>query len=148
MNSSTWLRPMAMLCGFALSTACASTHSRVTALDASYPVSLSPSVRGPEGAIVNGEDLQKVGAFEHAHTSNHMLLGWVSLDEDYIDLSAEIDKQVEAQGGQAIVNLRVEDTNNTWGMWAAFPFMGLLPVYNDVKVSGDIVRLLVAEVVK
>ena len=121
------------------SSGCTGSHSSVVATDASYPVSMSPLVRGPGGELLDRQQLEVVGVFELEYYSVHAFFGWVPLRRVRQDLSERIDERVAEVGGEAIVDFRVKAYGNGWNGISAM-FGGVLPAFSRVRVYGTIVR--------
>src|SRR6185295_15354836 len=85
---------------------CAGARFAVTAANARYPVSLSPAVRDSSGRLYEPTHLRKVGTFSGGHTTVGLLYSAVSLPSTY-DISDEVNAQVPAVGGEAVVGLAV-----------------------------------------
>jgi hypothetical protein len=117
-------------------TGCAGAHSLIVAPTATVPVSMSQGVRDPNGILVPEEQMEKVGEFSYDYTAWGTLWGEVSLTGEK-DISDEINEQVKAAGGEAIVNLSVTSESSGWN---AFTFLGVLPAFNPTEVRGDIIK--------
>ena len=120
---------------------CAGARARVVATSAVFPVSMSPAVRDTDGHILMEKNLVKVGDFTLRFTSVSMLWQLIPLSRMKHDISLEVDKQVKAVNGEAVVNLSLHVRNNGWNTWNALIVgWGVFPGYAKFEVTGDIVR--------
>jgi hypothetical protein len=108
---------------------CAGSHSSIIATDASYPVSMSSVVYGPDGHLLDRKQLEEVGLFAYEYRSVHALFTLLPLEE------------VATAGGEAVVDLTVVAASNGWNAISAI-LGGILPAYSKVSVFGTIVRRL------
>lgn len=116
---------------------CAGGHAHIVAQSATVPVSLSEGVRGPEGDLVPAANQEKVGEFNYDFLAWNMLWDMVPLTGTR-DISDEINGQVKAVGGEAIVNLQVTSENcNTWN---AMTIVSIFPGCTKAIIKGDIIR--------
>ncbi|HEU4404546.1 MAG TPA: hypothetical protein VFS43_04560 [Polyangiaceae bacterium] len=122
---------------------CVGANTSVVAPDAHYPVSLSRAVRDRDGSLVPGERRKVVGTFDEKRTAWSMFYKLVRLTPK-TDLSASIDRQVKAAGGDAIVNLRVGTLHCGLNVVPFLPALPLWPGCARVFVRGDIVKVLPA----
>jgi hypothetical protein len=134
------MRPAGHLLAGALLTLAASgcwgSRAYVSAADVKYPVSLSSAVRGPDGHILSGGDIEKVATFHMDYTTCRMLWTLIPIKSAHRDISEEVNEQVARKGGEAIVNLSVESSVTVWG---AMTIVGVLPDCGKVRIRGDIV---------
>jgi hypothetical protein len=120
---------------------CAGSHSSIIATDASYPVSMSSVVYGPDGHLLDRKQLEEVGLFAYEYRSVHALFTLLPLRRTRHDLSRRIDEEVATAGGEAVVDLTVVAASNGWNAISAI-LGGILPAYSKVSVFGTIVRRL------
>jgi hypothetical protein len=130
------------LLGFLLATSvgCAGARVSITADTAKYPISFSGAVRDRGGVLYAGPTLQKVGAFAAERTSVGLLYSTVSLPGTW-DVSEEINRQVQAAGGEAVINFRLAVTSSCTAL-NAFPLLNALPIWpgcSPLEATGDIV---------
>jgi hypothetical protein len=130
------------LLGFLLATSvgCAGARVSVTADKAKYPISFSGAVRDRGGVLHAGPTLQKVGDFAAGRTSVGLLYSTVSLPGTW-DVSEEINRQVQAAGGEAVINFRLAVTSSCTAL-NAFPLLNALPIWPGcapLGATGDIV---------
>jgi hypothetical protein len=119
---------------------CAGARVAVTAERTQYPVSLSGVVRDREGALLGAPALQKVGNFAAGKTAYGIVHSTVSLSGSW-DLSDEINRQVKAAGGEAVINLRIAATDHCAFLNSVLIF-NALPIWPGcapLEASGDIV---------
>jgi hypothetical protein len=126
------------LIAFLSCSACAGSLSTIRLDQAKYPVSFSP-VTCDGRRNLREDQLEKVGKFEHAYTTYHMLWRWVPLGPSAFDLSDEVNQQIEAAGGLGIVNFALYSEAQAGNAVLAV-LGGILPGSAHVRVSGDIVR--------
>lgn len=120
---------------------CAGSRGRIVASAVNYPVSLSPVIRDVDGRILMEDELEVVGDFKYKYTTVHMLWQTIPLTRAKHDISEELDGQIKAVDGEAVINLTVQGIGNHWNFWSSFIFgLGLLPGYATFEVQGDIVR--------
>lgn len=116
---------------------CSGARSHVVAPTAAVPISLSDGVRGADGHLVADQRKQVVGYFRDDYTAWAMVWTLISLTAPR-DISDEINRQVKAAGGEAVINLAVVTQNcggNFWGL------VGILPGCSYVKIRGNIIRV-------
>jgi hypothetical protein len=134
------MRPAGHLLAGALLTLAASgcwgSRSYVSAADVKYPVSLSSAVRGPDGRVLRGDDIEKVATFRMEYTACRMLWTLIPIKSGHRDISDEVNEQVARKGGEAVVNLSVESSTTIWGVMT---IVGVLPDCGKVRIKGDIV---------
>jgi hypothetical protein len=119
---------------------CAGGRTTIQANEARYPVSLSPTVRDADGALLKKDQTKKVGTFKDERTAWGMLYSGVKLTPTK-DISKQLNRQVKAVRGDAIVNLRIRTTHCGMNF---VPLLNWLPVWpgcTNVYVEGDIVRV-------
>ena len=111
-------------------------RSYIRADSARYPVSLSSGVRGADGKLVDPQALQKTGEFHTDYTACRMLWTLVPIKSAHRDISDDVNQQVAAAHGEAIVNLSVQSAATVWNI---ITFLGVLPDCGKVDITGDIV---------
>jgi hypothetical protein len=131
------LVPLAALVG----SGCAGARVNVTADHARYPLSLSPVVRDANGRPYDSRTLIKVGWLDVRKTTPGFVY-WRMTIPPSRDFSDEINAQVAAAGGEAVVGLTI---STSWGCdWLnVFPILNALPVWPGcvpVRLTGDIVK--------
>lgn len=124
---------------FAL-TGCAGARTKVTADASQYPISLSRGVRDADGELAAQERVVKVGRFRHAATRYGLFYSASSVKEKH-DISAFVNRQVSAHGGDAIVNLRVRSQHCGLDLVPVFNWAPLWPGCVHVAIEGDIVKV-------
>jgi hypothetical protein len=120
---------------------CAGARVNVTADHARYPLSLSPVVRDANGRPYDSRTLIKVGWLDVRKTTPGFFY-WAVTIPPTRDFSDEINVQVAAAGGEAVVGLTI---GTSWGCdWLnMFPILNALPVWPGcvpVRLTGDIVK--------
>jgi hypothetical protein len=128
---------ISMLC----TTGCVGARTSVVAHHSHYPVSLSRGLRDRDGSLVAPERRKIVGKFTSSHTAWNLVYSAAKLTPT-TDISDEVNSQVAAAGGDAIVQLTIV-TRACALDYFVFPF-GVLPFWPScafVDVHGDIVRV-------
>jgi hypothetical protein len=131
-----------ILIGILLSTmpACAGARVSVSAETAAYPISFSNAVRDKSGVLHAAPTLRKVGDFSAGKTAVGFIYSSVSLPGTW-DISEEINRQVRAAGGEAVVNFRLAATQGC-EVLNSFPLLNALPIWvgcAPFEAAGDIV---------
>jgi hypothetical protein len=119
---------------------CAGARVSVTADTAKYPISFSSAVRDRGGVLHATPTLQKVGDFVAAKTSVGLAYSTISLPGTW-DVSEEINRQVQAAGGEAVINFRLAVTGSC-AVLNNFPLLNALPIWPGcapLHATGDIV---------
>lgn len=120
--------------------ACAGGHGRLRIEGAHYPVSMSPFLLGKDGRVKSLHiDLQPTGSFEHKKRFWGMLYSWVSLTGDY-NIAHSVNEQVEAAGGQGIVNLSIEGKQCAINYFFPLSVLPFWPGCTRTTIRGEIVR--------
>jgi hypothetical protein len=117
---------------------CAGARPRITFDEAKYPVSLTAWVPDHHGRPTTGT---KVGEFKASGSGWGLF--WTGLQLDGVDFSDELNEQVAAANGGAVVNLEVRIGQLFTNVFPGFFVLSLVPVYPGgalVEVTGDIVR--------
>lgn len=117
--------------------ACAGARSYVVAPTAKVPVSMSDGLRGPEGELLEASQKHIVGELSYEYRAWGMLWRIISFTGEK-DISAEINQQVAAAGGDAVNNLEVSTGNCLFNM---VTLVGLLPGCANVSIHGDIIKV-------
>jgi hypothetical protein len=129
-----WTIPVLVAC----STACAGARTRLYASDAKYVISMSDEVRGADGILIPAARKQGVGTFEKKFTAWSMLFMIIPLSNGTVDLSPDINAQVEKAGGDAVTGLQVTASNCTL---SSINLIGIFPDCTDFAVTGNIIRV-------
>jgi hypothetical protein len=133
-------RALVLLCALAVA-GCAGARVNVTADRARYPLSLSPVVRDAGGRPYDARTLVKVGWLDIRETTPGFVYSALSVPRTR-DFSDEINAQVAAAGGEAVVDLTVS-IGGGCGWLNGFPILNALPLWPGcvpVRLTGDIVR--------
>jgi hypothetical protein len=118
---------------------CAGARSSIVMNDAAYPVSLSNGMRGPDGHLLDRSEMEVVGKFHGDRTAWGMLYSLVPLTP-HLDLSKDVNEQVGAAKGQAVVRLRTETRPCALDYFVIFSLLPIWPGCANVGVDGDIIR--------
>jgi hypothetical protein len=139
-TTGTAVVALALACGLAAA-GCAGASVVVTASRSRYPLSLSPEVRDATGRLYDQRSLTKVGTLDVRQTSVGFLYSGFT-PRSTRDFSDEINAQVAAAGGEAVVGLTI--TVRARCDWLnGFPLLDALPIWPGcvpVRLTGDIVR--------
>ncbi len=119
---------------------CAGARTDVVAPTASVPISFSRSVRDQNGEIVSEANRQVVGHFESRHNAWGLLYSTVRLDP-ITNISNEINEQVRAAGGDAVIRLSIRSKPCATDFVPVFNFLPFWPGCTRVVVEGDIIRV-------
>jgi hypothetical protein len=120
---------------------CAGARATVTAEHARYPISASHQVRDDAGNVHGRATLQTVGRLQASSTKFGLLYSLVTVPSSY-DISDEVNSQVEAAGGEAVILLDVSVTGGC-DVLNGFPVLNVLPIWPGcvpITVEGDIVK--------
>jgi hypothetical protein len=127
--------------GILAASGCAGARVNVTADRARYPLSLSPVVRDASGRPYDARSLVKVGWLDVLETTPGFFYSALTVPPTR-DFSDEINAQVSAAGGEAVVGVTVTVAGGC-GWLNGFPLLNALPVWPGcvpVRLTGDIVR--------
>jgi len=130
-----------LLLGALAASGCAGARVDVTADHARYPLSLSQVVRDTSGRPYDARTLVKVGWLDVRKTTPGFVYSALTVPA-MRDFSDEINAQVAAAGGEAVVGLTVSISGGC-GWLNGFPILNALPVWPGcvpVRLTGDIVR--------
>jgi hypothetical protein len=130
-----------LLVGLLAAVGCAGARVNVTADRARYPLSLSPVVRDTSGRPYDARSLTKVGWLDIRKTTSGFVYSALAVPPTR-DFSDEINAQVAAAGGEAVVDLTVTVAGGC-GWLNGFPILNALPFWPGcvpVRLTGDIVR--------
>ena len=117
---------------------CVGSRTYVSAKSARYPISMSSAVRGPDGAVLGGDQLVSKGELKIDYLTCRMLWTLVPIKPltGTRDISAAVNAAVAKQGGEAVINLAVTSGST---VWSVITLVGVLPDCGKVKIRGDIV---------
>jgi hypothetical protein len=124
-----------------VSAGCAGARVNVKADRARYPLSLSPVVRGGSGRLYDARTLVKVGWLDVSKTTPGFVYSALTVPPTR-DFSEEINAQVTAVGGEAVVDLTIS-ISGSCGWLNGFPILNAVPVWPGcvpVRLTGEIVR--------
>jgi len=127
--------------GMLVASGCAGARVSVTANRARYPLSLSRVVRDGQGRLQDAGSLEKVGGLDVRKTTRGFVYSALAVPPTR-DFSDEINAQVAAAGGEAVVGLTVSIAGGC-GWLNGFPILDALPFWPGcvpVRLTGDIVR--------
>jgi hypothetical protein len=125
----------------ALFAGCAGARVSVTAERARYPISFSGSVRDANGELRPRSSLVKVGELAASQTRMGFFYSGATPRSSY-DISDEVNAQVEAAHGEAVVYLTIT-VSDSCNVLNAFPVLNALPFWPGcvpLDVTGEIVR--------
>jgi len=124
----------------AVDSSCAGASAHVRADTSRYPISMSPVVRDQNGMLLERGHLVHVGQL--SISSAKIAIFYTLLPPRTFDVSEEVNRQVAAVGGEAVVNFTVETTDGC-DVLNFFPVLNILPIWPGcvpVAVWGDIVK--------
>ena len=137
------MRRLMIACLLVLS-GCAGARSSIVMPDSTYPVSLSNGMRGADGHLLDKSEMEVVGKFHDERTAWGMIYSLVPLTPR-LDLSSEVNGQVGAAKGQAVVRLRTETRPCALDYFVILSFLPIWPGCANVNVDGDIIRYKASE---
>ena len=114
-------------------------RTSVTFDDTAYPVSLSPTVFGSDGEILPPNAQEKVGTLEIDRRAWSLVWGAVPTRK-FTDLSNEINGQIDAAGGQSVVNLKIMARHCAGNYVVPLTLLPFYPGCVKLKIRGDIIR--------
>ncbi len=123
----------------ALSGCIAGGRTTVQFDDTEYPVSLSPTVYGSDGEILDPAARQKVGSLKVDRRAWSLVWGAVPTRK-FTDLSDEVNAQIDAAEGQAVVNLKIMARQCVGNYVIPFTLLPFYPGCVKLKIRGDIIR--------
>jgi hypothetical protein len=132
------LTAIALLC---LVSGCAGAGIDVTARRSTYPISMSGAVRDSTGTMLDTRFLKVVSPFHVEQTRIGILYSSVT-PRSTIDISDEVNSQVAAADGEAIIRLSVT-VDTVCNALNAFPVLNMVPVWPGcvpVIIDGLIVK--------
>ena len=130
-----------LLSGAAGSAGCAGATVDVTARGAAYPISMSGFVRDNTGALLDMRSLKIVSGFHVEKTRIGLLYSGVT-PRSTIDISDEVNSQVAAAQGEAIIRLSVT-VGPSCNILNTFPVLNAIPVWPGcvpVAIDGLVVK--------
>jgi hypothetical protein len=124
-----------------LDAGCAGAHVEITAKQSRYAISMSQVVRDGSGLLYDHQSLEYVGALYTGRTRLGFFYSALTPLSTF-DISEDVNAQVAAVGGEAVVGLTVS-TSDGCDVLNDFPLLNILPLWPGcvpVTVTGDIVR--------
>ena len=121
-----------------LLTGCAGARYKVDTSGLRYPVSMSGALADAEGNLyVLNHGLDDVGELKADYTSIGILYGETGND---IDISDDVNRQIEAAGGDGAVGVTIRTQNCGTNFVAWLPALPFYPGCIGVHVEGRIVK--------
>ena len=120
---------------------CAGAHVEITARQSRYAISMSPVVRDSNGVLYDHQALEYVGTLYTGRTRMGFFYSALTPLSTF-DISDDVNAQVAAVGGEAVVGLTVS-ASDACDVLNDFPILNILPLWPGcvpVTVTGDIVR--------
>jgi len=120
---------------------CAGGRVSIVAERSRYPISLSRAVRDQTGRLYEGLSLEHVGTLDAGGTRVGILYSALTIPPS-MDISDDVNQQVAAAGGEAVVALTVS-VGVGCEILNVFPILNIVPLWPGcvpVSVTGDIVR--------
>lgn len=130
-----------LLAACALLTGCYGAGTHVVAPTSTVPVSMSRAVRRADGSIVRLGEREVIGQVHIERTVWSEVYGAVNLD-DNTDISNQINEQVAAVGGDAVVNLTISGQPCGWGYVFILNWLPFWPGCANLDIDGEIIRVL------
>jgi hypothetical protein len=131
----------ALLASTVVAAGCAGAHVEITARQSRYAISMSPVIRDSSGVLYDHQSLEYVGALYAGRTRMGFFYSALTPLSTF-DISDDVNAQVAAVGGEAVVGLTVS-TSDGCDILNDFPLLNILPLWPGcvpVTVTGDIVR--------
>lgn len=125
-------RLLVALCAVACPS-CISADAWLTASDIEYPISLTGSIIDEQGNVYQPSAVELHGQFKRSWRQWQ----WFDWDLNQVSLGAVLEKEIERQGGDGVVNLRVRVVNSIEYVTAA---LMIFPTSIRVTVEGDVIR--------
>ncbi len=117
---------------------CAGAHTTITADRLKYPVSLSPALPDEKGKPLHlDKELRPVGDFGFSRTAVGYLY---SLTDATIDISDELNREVESRNGKGIVDLSLEVRNCASSWFFPLTAIPFYPGCQNLSVTGTVVE--------
>jgi len=130
-----------LLASSVVTAGCAGAHVEITARQSRYAISMSQVVRDGSGLLYDHQSLEYVGALYTGRTRLGFFYSALTPLSTF-DISEDVNAQVAAAGGEAVVGLIVSASDGC-DILNNFPLLNILPVWPGcvpVTVTGDIVR--------
>ena len=123
----------------ALSGCIAGGRTTVQFEDTQYPVSLSTTVFGSDGEVLRPDAHDKVGTLKVDRRAWSLVWGAVPTRK-FTDLSDEVNAQIDAVEGQAVVNLKIMARQCVGNYVIPLTLLPFYPGCVKLKIRGDIIR--------
>ena len=120
---------------------CAGARPEVRLDSANYPVSMSGVILDNNGKPLYRNEQIPVGRFEAEKIGYAM--GYSYLQLNSVDFSEELNRQVSAVNGEAVVNFEVEKIFSGCRILQCLQITQALPVFlgcSKIRVKGNIIR--------
>ena len=120
---------------------CAGSGVQISADSAHYPISFSQTISDDHGRLFDGRSLVEVGSFR-AHETRVGVAYSLWTPRSVVDISHDIDAQVSAVRGEAVVGAAVS-VGSGCKVLNAFPILNAIPFWPGcipITVTGQIVR--------
>jgi hypothetical protein len=130
---------IALALGVGIGIGCAGGRGDVRFDSLRYPVSMSGYVYGPKNRALSPRSLEVVSEFEHEGRLWGVLFSWLPVSGD-LDLSDEINNDVEAAGGEGVINLSVKSEGCVLNYIPGLSLIPMWPGCADVTVAGQVVK--------
>ena len=118
---------------------CAGVRCKVTASRIDQPVSFTPCVYNATGAVIRAQADSFRKHFRIKKLCWAMLWRTVNLTDNNWDLSAELERILAEEKGNAIVNLTVYSQGDL--LWYFSSLLPIIPDYHWLVVEGDVAAL-------
>jgi hypothetical protein len=137
------LRPFAagllLVASLLLQLGCAGGRGDVRFDSLRYPVSMSGYVYDQKNRALSPKSLDVVAEFEHEARLWGMFFSWIPVNGD-LDLSEPINRDVDAAGGEGVINLSVKSEGCAFNYIPGLSLLPFWPGCADVTVAGQVVK--------
>jgi hypothetical protein len=128
-----------LIAAFTLAGCIAGGRTTVKFDDTQYPVSLSPTVFGSDGEVLRPDGHETVGTLKIDRRAWSLVWGAVPTRK-FTDLSNEINAQIDAAEGHAVVNLKIMARHCVGNYVIPLTLLPFYPGCVKLKIRGDIIR--------
>jgi hypothetical protein len=130
-----------VIASIVLAAGCAGAHVEIIAQQSRYAISMSQVVRDGSGRLYDHHSLEYVGSLDTGRTRLGFFYSALTPLSTF-DISEDVNAQVSAAGGEAVVGLTVSASDGC-DILNNFAILNILPLWPGcvpVTVTGDIVR--------
>ena len=135
MRKIIFILPLTLFCG------CAGSRCQISARTVHQPVSYTPCVFDATGQICEAKPNEVVQHIKLSRTNWSMFWRGMPLSSTNWDISEEINSQLKAASGNAVVNVKVKASGSDFLDWYLATLLPIIPSYVHVSLDADIVRI-------